>query len=171
MSWSWKRFPLRYNAVAGVKVHGSNQHGGKIYAARAFPGKLRPAFSWNIISKRNPFLFIAHFRQTFWRPHGEPREDIWSTLRDPTWNLSTCAKSPSPENEASDRVSWLGFLWLQSDPPNKHHDRGPTSHPTNETSHVLPKSLDPNLTIRSQTPAVRVNDNVSKHKHHPKRVQ
>jgi hypothetical protein len=169
-----KIFPLRYNAIAAVRVHGSDQDGGKTYAVGEFRGKLQPAFSWNLISKTNPLLIHRTYPTTHSTPTRRTQgrlSEALSVIPQGKENLSTCAKSPSPEHEVSDRVSWLGFLWPQSDPPNKHHDGRPTSNLTTKPSHILSTSLDLNPTTRSQTPAVSVTDTVSKHKHHPKRVQ
>jgi hypothetical protein len=94
--------------------------------------------------RRTHSLFIAHFRQPIRHPHGESSEDIWSTFHDPAWKRKLKymrTKSPSPEHEASDRVSWLGFLWPPKDPLNKHHDGGPTSNPTTSHSYILAKSI------------------------------
>jgi hypothetical protein len=85
-----------------------------------------------------------HIHRTFPTTHSTP---TWRTQRrllqhfpwSHTENWSTCAKSPSPEHEAPDWVSWLEFLWSQSDPPNKHHDKKAYLKPKNR---ALPRTFE-----------------------------
>ena len=60
--------------MAGVKVHGHDQDGGKIYVAGDFPGKLQLAFSRNLISKRNPIPYSSHISDTPFDAHAENSE-------------------------------------------------------------------------------------------------
>jgi len=105
--------------------------------------------------QEEPIPYSSHISDNPFDAHTEypvKTSEAHSVIPQGKGNVSTCA---SFEHEASDRVSWLGFLWPPSDTSNKHHDRGPTSNPTNEPSRVLTKLLGPNPIIPSQTKRVQ----------------